>query len=133
MISSIVMCGFTSVLLAIATLIIWIWGKKETSDLMPIVMWLFLLISGLWLMENVSIVGVDIRTDLDEGTVYYVHGTVEQEIFTLQKMNILSGELEGVVFLYSLEEKIELKEKIESGAKITGDRKEIRIWIPPII
>ena len=133
MISSIVMCGFTSVLLAIATLIIWIWGKKETSDLMPIVMWLFLLISGLWLMENVSIVGVDIRTDLDEGTVYYVHGTVEQEIFTLQKMNILSGELEGVVFLYSLEKKIELKEKIESGAKITGDRKEIRIWIPPII
>ncbi len=127
------MCGFTSVLLAIATLIIWIWGKKETSDLMPIVMWLFLIISGLWLMENVSIVGVDIRTDLDEGTVYYVHGTVEQEIFTLQKMNILSGELEGVVFLYSLEKKIELKEKIESGAKITGDRKEIRIWIPPII
>ncbi len=133
MISSIVMCGFTSVLLAIATLIIWIWGKKETSDFMPIVMWLFLIISGLWLMGNVSIVGVDIRTDLDEGTVYYVHGTVEQEIFTLQKMNILSGELEGVVFLYSLEEKIELKEKIESGAKITGDRKEIRIWIPPII
>ena len=107
---------------------------KRIRVLSPLIL---LFIGGLVLsadLFNLVRDEIDVKRNLEQDQYYYIHHiNKDSNVLMMQKIDYLENKLIGPIFLYRPKEIIELSEKIEDGVKITGNRKLIKVWIPPVI